>query len=134
MNQSINKKDLGFLDYILPIICKQINAKYSIEHYSNYYKQKTGFDYTIEELRDFTVRYENTYLKKVGSDFKITTNIKTKQIIDQYGSLSKYLTHDRRKKLKKSIVATILKIIVFLGSSAALVYYIIEISALCNCK
>lgn len=111
--EKINEKDLKFLDFILQIFSEDINAQYDIDVIAKEYKIKTGVKFNITDLRTFTNEYENKYLIKFGNDFIVTTDIKTKRIIDEYGSLSNYLhpinhsSSNRFLKIIRPIIASI---------------------------
>lgn len=99
--EKINEKDLNFLDFILPIISKNIIASYYIDYLAEEYKSETGIEFTIDDLRIFIDEYDNKYIIKFGSGLKVKMSIEMKRIIDQYGSLSKYIEEQNNLELKE---------------------------------
>jgi len=87
----MTEKHLLFLDYLLPILSKTRDGDF-IDDIAYEYEKKSGISFDNTEVSHFESLYEYQYFTfpySTNRTAKITPE--TKEIIDSYGSLSKYL-------------------------------------------
>ena len=94
----MKKEHLDFLEYILPILNNKYPIVESIQYLENGYNKKNKIE--SKELHHLYEIYDSKYFQITNDKtfYKITTH--GKDIIDNYGSLSKYLEFEK-EKLKK---------------------------------
>lgn len=85
------EKDLKFLDFILPRLCKVYETGDTLNSLSYDYKKETGIDIPYEEIQPFEDLYNGVYFDVITNVGLIVITPEYKSIIDNYGSLSEYL-------------------------------------------
>jgi hypothetical protein len=88
----MTEKHLLFLDYLLPILSKRPDGGF-IDDIAHDYKKVCGISFDTDEIDHFESLYEYKYFTFPYSYLNRTAKItpETKENIDNYGSLSKYL-------------------------------------------
>lgn len=96
-------KHLKFLDFVLQKLSENYETGDTIDAIAYYYEKETGVNFPEEDIQLFEDLYEDTYFKRISNVGLMVITPKTKKIIDDYGSLSKYLTslNQQNTKAKK---------------------------------
>ena len=90
----MNQKHLLFLDYLLPRLSKCPDGEF-IDSIAYEYEKESGISFDTDEIDHFESLYEYQYFTFPYSNLNRTAKItpETKEKIDHYGSLSKYLNN-----------------------------------------
>jgi len=112
----MTEKHLNFLDYLLPRLSKCPDGEF-IDSIAYEYEKESGISFDTDEIDHFESLYEYQYFTFPYSNLNRTAKItpETKEIIDTYGSLSKYLislSQQNTKAIKRKNWITISPIII----------------------
>lgn len=92
----MDEEHLKLLDFILPTLSEKYPDSIKIMDLTHQYKKSTGSKFNHKQVSFFVNTYDSIYFNKSGQLDQLTITTKTKHIIDNFGSLTKYFEENEK--------------------------------------
>ena len=97
----MTENHLKFLDFVLQKLNEEYEIGDEISSIAYYYKTEKGIDFPEKDIQPFSDLYEGTYFERKWNNDIVSITPHAKQIIDNYGSLSKYFSITAESKAQE---------------------------------